>query len=74
MMLTGRGRAQRNVVSVAGIYLQWSLRVTTDRRIVRDKIHQEAERVVIHSTQLMSASIGGTLVHALRDVGTHCSI
>jgi hypothetical protein len=30
--------------------------VTTDRRIVRGKIHQEAERVAIRSTQLMSAS------------------
>jgi hypothetical protein len=30
--------------------------VTTDRRIVRDKIRQEAERVAIRSMQVKSAS------------------
>jgi hypothetical protein len=53
------GGAQRNVVNVdvAGISSgPWASSLsTTGRRIVRDKIHQEAKRVAIRSTQLMSA-------------------
>jgi hypothetical protein len=58
--------------------LQWSLDVvaqllrTTGRRIVRDTIHQEEN--VLRSAARSSCRKSDTLVHALRDVGTHCSI
>jgi hypothetical protein len=86
MVLAGRGRAQWNVVDAAGIFSgHWTSSlsyyvtgrrrsVTTGRRIVSDKIHQEKERVAIRSTQIHVGK-SDTLMHAaLRGVGTHCSI